>query len=69
LKLAEENRLTCVDTNRLKQMLINMGYEFVSIDLRPSYASTMLVKRPGELQSFKLSSAVAKIIDKSTPLV
>jgi ubiquinone/menaquinone biosynthesis C-methylase UbiE len=69
MTLAENFRLTAIDTERLEKMLTDLGYTVVSTELAPNYASTMVVKKQGELTTFKLSSSFAKIIEKNSPFV
>lgn len=69
LELIEEYRFTAINHVSLANILEQQGYEFIKTTLNPNYASTMLVKKPGDLIPFKLSSATAKIIDKSEPFM
>ena len=69
LELTEQYRLTAIDHIRLEELLKNIGYEIVRKNLEPNYASTMLVKKAGDIIPFKLSSAAARIIDRTEPFI
>ena len=60
---------TLIDHIRLEELLKNIGYEIVRKNLEPNYASTMLVKKAGDIIPFKLSSAAARIIDRTEPFI
>jgi predicted TPR repeat methyltransferase len=69
LELAEDFRFTAIDHERLASMLVEAGFEIVETEIRQTLASTMLIKMPGELKTFKLTGSLARIIDKSEPFV
>jgi len=64
-RLFEDKQMPVVDHNLLEQKLKALGYEFVKKTLDYGFCSTMLVKKPGTLDQFKLTGSVASIIDKS----
>jgi hypothetical protein len=69
LQTADQNLVSAINHNVLEQNLINIGYEIVNKTLYYGYSSTLQIKKPGELKTFKLSSSLAKIIEKTEPLV
>lgn len=69
LELTENNQLTAIDHLNLINRLEAIGYEIMNVSFSQTYASTMLIKKAGNIKPFKLSSSSAKIIDKSEPFV
>ena len=67
--MVERNSLTIVDTPELIQDLEDIGYIVDDVAIQKGYGSTVSIRKPGELNRIKMSSSVAKIIDKSEPLV
>jgi hypothetical protein len=67
--MAQTNKLTIVNPHELEKELLNIGYIIDKIDIQSSYGSTFTIRKPGELNRIKMSSSLARIIDKSTPLV
>jgi len=65
VRLFEDKQMPVINYNLLEQKLVEMGYEFVKKTIDYGFCSTMLVKKPGELNQFKLTGSIAAIIDKS----
>lgn len=70
LRACETDKFTCIDVENLKSRLTKeLGYEIVDINYETVVHSTMLVKKPGVITPFKLTSSLARIIEKSEPFV
>ena len=70
LKMCEEHPLTAINHNSLEQKILSYGYELISKDYKQrANTSTFVIKKPGEITEFKLTSSLARIIDKLEPFV
>lgn len=69
VELTEHYQLAAIDYLDLSRKLVDVGFEILNTDFSPNYASTMLVKKQGDIKPFKLTSSSARIIDKSEPFV
>jgi SAM-dependent methyltransferase len=69
INMAEFHRLAISDPKELETELMDIGYEVDKIDIQSGYGSTFSIRKPGSLSRMKMSSCLAKIIDKSEPLV
>lgn len=56
-------------TNDLKTRIRNIGFKIVRLNREPGQLSFMLCKKEGELNHIKLSSTLAKIIEKDIELL
>ena len=69
LELSETTKFNSIDNLRLATLLTQIGYNLITEDIQPLLASTMLLQKPGKLLPFKISGSIAKIIEKTDPLV
>jgi SAM-dependent methyltransferase len=69
IRMVEKNLLSLINCQQLKKELEDIGYEIFKISINDNYGSSITVCKPGELSKIKMSSSIAKIIDKSEPLV
>lgn len=69
LQLTENSKFSAIDHNRLIDILCSLGFNFIGQEIQPKFKSYLLFQKPGELVPFKLTSIVAKVIDKNQPLV
>jgi SAM-dependent methyltransferase len=67
--IAERNSLTIINPDELSEELLKIGYIIDKIDIQSGYGSTFTIRKPGDLDRIKMSSSLARIIDKSVPLV
>ena len=56
-------------TNELKTRIRNIGFKIVRLNREPGQLSFMLCRKQGELNHVKLSSTLAKIIEKDVELL
>ena len=56
-------------TNELKTLIRNIGFKIVRLNREPGQLSFMLCRKQGELNHVKLSSTLAKIIEKDVELL
>lgn len=69
LTLTEAYPLSAINYNQLIERMKSTGYEIENVEIAGGITSTILAKKPGELKPMKMSSTLARIIDKSEPLV
>jgi hypothetical protein len=69
IRTAEKNLVSSINYKELEQRLTDIGYEVMNKTFSPGYSSSVQIKKPGELKPFKLTSSIAKIIEKTEPLV
>ena len=69
IRMVENHLLTMVDCQKLTKELENIGYQISKIDINNNFGSTITACKSGQLNRIKMSSSIAKIIDKSEPLV
>jgi len=56
-------------TNELKTRIRNIGFKIIRLNREPGQLSFMLCRKQGELNHVKLSSTLAKIIEKDVELL
>ena len=57
------------NTSKLIDHLKNIGFEIIRNNKEPGHLTYILCKKPGEIPRIKLSSALAKIIEKNVELL
>jgi hypothetical protein len=62
-RLAEDKYLPVVDHYELENKLTDIGYEIVKKHIDYGFCSTILVKKLGNLEEFKLTGGLAAVID------
>ena len=62
-RLAEDKKMPVVDHYELEKKLIAIGYEIVKKNIDYGFCSTILIKKPGQIEEFKLSGSIAAVID------
>jgi SAM-dependent methyltransferase len=68
-QMAENNLVCLVNTEQLMRQLTDIGFDIIDYTSRSGFGSTIEATKPGEQPTVKFSSILAKIIDKSEPLV
>jgi SAM-dependent methyltransferase len=69
LTIIENNTVSAIDHKYLEEKLEEIGFEIVRKKLTGGMTSSMVIRKPGDLAPFKLSSSLARIIDNSEPFV
>jgi hypothetical protein len=57
------------NTSKLIDHLKDIGFEIIRNNKEPGHLTYILCKKPGEISRIKLSSALAKIIEKNVELL
>ena len=68
LAIIENHTVSAIDHLYLEGKLRDLDFEIMKKELR-GMTSSMVIKKPGDLVPFKLSSSLARIIDNSEPFV
>jgi hypothetical protein len=69
IRMSEQNLLSLINCQQLKKELEDIGFEIFKININHNYGSSITAHKPGEFNNIKMSPSLARIIDKSEPLV
>jgi SAM-dependent methyltransferase len=69
IRIVEQKPLAMINFQQLIRALEEIGYEISNFDIQNNYGSSITARKPGDLSNIKISSSLARIIDKSEPLV
>jgi SAM-dependent methyltransferase len=69
LEIIENNTVSAIDHLYLEEKLRDLDFEIMKKELTRGMTSSMVIRKPGDLAPFKLSSSLARIIDNSEPFV
>jgi SAM-dependent methyltransferase len=69
LEIIENHTVSAIDHMYLEEKLKDLKFEIMKKELSRGMTSTLVIRKPGELAPFKLSSSLARIIDISEPFV
>jgi SAM-dependent methyltransferase len=69
IQMAEQNLITMVNCQQLKKELEKIGYDIIKISINNNFGTHITAQKLGNFNKIKLSPSLARIIDKSEPLV
>lgn len=69
IRMVENHLLTMVNRQQLKDKLEKIGYHTIKININNGFGTYITAQKLGNFNKIKLSPSIARIIDKSEPLV